>query len=95
MRTTVDIEEDVMIAIKELARRDGITAGAMISALLRRALTGAAPATSHQVGEPAANYGFRPLVGNRAAGTSDQGGGGIGKVVSNEQINKLRDEQGI
>ena len=81
MRTTVDIEEDVMIAIKELARREGITAGAMISSLLRKALTKTEPAAANAVNEPNANYGFRPLT--------------AGKVVGNDQINKLRDEQGI
>ena len=80
MRTTVDIEEDLLIAIKELARRDGLTAGAMISALLRKALTHQEPGTT-AVAEPVTNYGFRPLP--------------AGKVVSNDQINMLRDEQGI
>lgn len=39
MRTTLDIEDDVLQAAKELARRDGGTAGQIISALARRGLT--------------------------------------------------------
>ncbi len=85
MRTTVDIEEDVMHAIKELARREGITAGAMISTLLRKALTHTAPAASGVI-EPAGTYGFRPLPAGK---------GGSKQIVSNDQVNKLRDEQGI
>ena len=38
MRTTLDIEEDVLQAAKELARRGGGTAGQVISALARRGL---------------------------------------------------------
>ena len=58
MRTTLDIDEDVLIAAKELARREGKTAGAVLSELGRRALSGAAVPTGkgRQVG------GFRPFA---------------------------------
>lgn len=36
MRTTLDIEDDVLLAAKELARHGGTTAGRVISQLLRR-----------------------------------------------------------
>ena len=39
MRTTLNIDEDVLRAAKELARREKKTAGAVISELTRRALT--------------------------------------------------------
>src|SRR5947199_207156 len=39
MRTTLDIDEDVLRAAKELARREKKSAGAVISALTRQALT--------------------------------------------------------
>jgi hypothetical protein len=39
MRTTLDIEEDVLAAAKELAKREGRTAGQVLSALARKALT--------------------------------------------------------
>ncbi len=83
MRTTIDIDEDVLLAIKELARRDGVTAGALISTLLRKGLT-----STDRVAAKAgsAHYGFRPLT------TANSG---AGQLVSNDQVNKLRDEQGI
>jgi hypothetical protein len=44
MRTTLDIEADVLAAAKELAHRQGVSAGKVVSSLLRSALTGEAPA---------------------------------------------------
>lgn len=43
MRTTLDIEDDVLQAVKELAQQEKSTAGRVISALARRGLT--APVT--------------------------------------------------
>ena len=39
MRTTVDIEEDVLLAAKEIARQRGITLGQVLSDLARQSLT--------------------------------------------------------
>jgi hypothetical protein len=39
MRTTIDIEEDVLFAAKELAAKRGTTLGRVISELARQALT--------------------------------------------------------
>jgi len=39
MRTTLDLDDDVLEAAKELAAARGTTAGKMVSALLRAALT--------------------------------------------------------
>ena len=39
MRTTLDIDEDVLQAVKELARCNGTTAGQELSKLVRKALT--------------------------------------------------------
>lgn len=39
MRTTLDIDEDVLLAAKEIARERGTTAGKVISDLARRSLT--------------------------------------------------------
>jgi hypothetical protein len=39
MRTTVDLEEDVLMAAKELARQQGVTIGRVVSDLVRQALT--------------------------------------------------------
>ncbi len=81
MRTTLDIEDDVLLAAKELARRSGTTAGRVISNLLRQALTQAPSATS-STSVPAASHGFRPFPPR-------------GKVVTNEQVDRLRDEEGV
>lgn len=81
MRTTLDIEEDVLLAAKELARHGGTTAGRVISKLLRQALTQPVLPTAGGASEPAAVYGFRPFSSR-------------GSVVTNEQIDKLRDEEG-
>ena len=44
MRTTLDIDDDVLQAAKEIASSRGTTAGKVLSALARRALTsGRAP----------------------------------------------------
>ena len=76
MRTTLDIEDDVLFAAKDLARREKKTAGQIISALARKGLAGAEAST---VREPKAVYGFRPFPRE-------------GRIVSNELINKLRED---
>lgn len=77
MRTTLDIDEDVLRAAKELARREKKTAGQIISQLARRSL-GAEP-TPGAVREPRALHGFRPFPQR-------------GRIVTNEAIDTLRDE---
>ena len=81
MRTTLEIEDDVLIAAKELARRGGTTAGRVISDLVRQALTQSAGTPANSAREPATAYGFRPFPSR-------------GGVVSNEQVDRLRDEEG-
>jgi hypothetical protein len=76
MRTTLDIEEDVLFAAKDLARREKKTAGQVISELARKGLAGAQAVTAR---EPKAIYGFRPFPRE-------------GRIVSNELINKLRED---
>lgn len=43
MRTTLDIDEDVLIAVKEIASMRGVSAGRIVSELTRTALTKRAP----------------------------------------------------
>jgi hypothetical protein len=81
MRTTLEIEDDVLLAAKELARRSGTTAGRVISNLVRQALTQPAAAIASGAREPAAVYGFRPFPSR-------------GSVVTNEQVDRLREEEG-
>jgi hypothetical protein len=55
VRTTLNLDEDVMLAVKERARRERRTAGEVLSDLARQALAGgAAPARGGA-------HGFRPL----------------------------------
>jgi hypothetical protein len=49
MRTTLDIEDDVLQAAKELARKEGETAGKMISTLARRGLLMPKTAKNHTI----------------------------------------------
>jgi hypothetical protein len=76
MRTTLDIEDDVLSAAKDLARRHKKTAGQVISELARIGLVGDATHSAH---EPKAVYGFRPFPKE-------------GRIVSNELINRLRED---
>ena len=80
MRTTLDIEDDVLAAAKELAQRQGVSTGQVVSRLLRSALTGEAPAQRSGVAVVA---GFRPFAAR------DQ------HLVSNEQIDQFRDLEGV
>jgi hypothetical protein len=77
MRTTLDIDDDVLQAAKELGRQERKTAGQVISELVRRQLIAAPQAAGVQ--ESRAVYGFRPLPSR-------------GRVVTNELIDRLRDE---
>lgn len=43
MRTTVDLEEDVLLAAKEIARQQGRTLGRVLSDLIRQALSQRTP----------------------------------------------------
>lgn len=83
MRTTLDIDDDILSAAKELARQEHLTAGQVVSRLLRSSLTGrpaGAPGMDNSRTMPAA--GFRPF------------GSGC-KIVTNDEINALRDQEGV
>lgn len=76
MRTTLDIDDDVLQAAKDLARRQRKTAGRVISELARQALTSAAPGVAR---EPESLYGFRPFPPR-------------GGIVTNDLIDRLRED---
>ena len=84
MRTTLDIEDDVLQAAKELARRERVSAGRIVSRLLRVALSGSAeesgPSTQDKVVRAA---GFRPFYAPEQ------------RLVTNEMIDQLRDAEGV
>ncbi|GAA4413039.1 hypothetical protein [Quisquiliibacterium transsilvanicum] len=80
MRTTLDIDNEVLAAAKELARCERKTAGQVLSELARRALTGSDIA--HKAEEPVSVYGFRPFAAR-------------GPLVTNDAIDRLRDSEGV
>ncbi|GAB1232688.1 ribbon-helix-helix domain-containing protein [Ferrigenium sp. UT4] len=78
MRTTIDIEDDVLAAAKELARMQNLSAGQVVSGLLRRALAGGQQQAQSEVKKVA---GFRPFASR-------------GVIVSNDIVDRLRDQEG-
>jgi hypothetical protein len=82
MRTTLDIDDDLLAAAKEMARRERSTAGEVVSRLLRRSLTGGvavAPTKSPRT----TVLGFQPFAARP------------GLVTTNDQVNALRDSEGV
>ncbi len=79
MRTTLDIDDDVLHAARERARHERTTAGKVLSALARQALTGRGIAPAPGVGEARAVYGFKPIPSR-------------GGIVTNEVIDSLRED---
>lgn len=79
MRTTLDIEDDVLAIAKELARAENLAVGKVISRLVRDALTGrgrTGSAAERIIG------GFRPFPAR-------------GHIVTNATVDALRDEDGL
>jgi hypothetical protein len=88
MRTTLDIDEPVLQALKELSRRQGRTAGAVASELIHRALS--QPAALAAGSGAAGRHGFRPFAGEVEGGATP----GSTPRITNEQVIRLRDEAG-
>ncbi len=78
MRTTLNIADDVLIAVKERASRQGRSAGEVLSDLARQALL--ASPRGEEIAEGGGFYGFEPLPSR-------------GVAVSNELIDRLREEE--
>ena len=81
MRTTLNIDDDVLVAAKELAKRERKSTGAFMSDLIRDALANRSNQASRE-GPGHASYGFRPIPKG-------------GRVVTDKDVNDLRDELGI
>jgi hypothetical protein len=79
VRTTLDIDDDVLLAAKDMAKAAGKTAGQMISDLARQTLL--APASAGADDDEFC--GFRPLPRRGR------------KPVTNADVNRIRDELGI
>ena len=77
MRITINLDDDVLLAARGLARRDGISVGAVISELARRGLN---RDPGNDTGDPNDNfYGFCPLPRR-------------GRPVENDLIDRLRED---
>ena len=81
MRITLNIDDDVLIAVKEVAARESRPVGAVVSILLRQSLAHGSRETPRGGAEPEPGFGFRPFP--------KQGG-----VVTNKLIDRLREETG-
>lgn len=80
MRTTLALDDDVLLAVKERARQQHRTAGSVLSDLARLALTQLQPAAGSAALE--SFYGFEPFPPR-------------GPMVTNELIDHLRDEESM
>jgi hypothetical protein len=84
MRTTIDIDDDLLAAAKEIARRERSTAGQVVSRLLRHSLTGGADRSAvASRGRRSGVAGFVPFPARP------------GVLVTNEQVNRLREAEGL
>ena len=82
MRTTLNIDDDVLLAVKELARVQSTTASKVVSALLRQSLARARlDGAEDREQDTRAEFGFRPFPSR-------------GGVVTNKLIDRLREDIG-
>ena len=83
MRTTLNIDDDLLLAVKEIARRESKSVGSAVSDLLRGALAGDEPSGLAEAQSPfrTAEFGFQPFPPR-------------GGIVTNELIDRLREESG-
>jgi hypothetical protein len=86
MRTTLDIDSDVLAAAKALAQSGHSTAGRVISDVMRRAIAlglahADSPVAVRKGPAPKAIYGFTPLTSG-------------GNIVTNDMVRTIRDELG-
>lgn len=83
MRTTLDLDDDLLMATKEIARRERTSAGKVVSRLLRQALSQPASRTANPAkASQEAFCGFEPFASRDG-------------LVTNEMVEKLREEEGI
>lgn len=79
MRTTLNIDDDVLVAVRERARRERRSVGAVLSELARQALTGPRWAAESEAAYEA-HHGFKPLPHR-------------GPPVTNTRIDELREQE--
>ena len=81
MRTTLDIDNDVLATAKQLARRERKTAGQLVSELMREALRTRMPPGNSRT------------TTTRSVWIQTHSGGR--RVVTNELVDGLREEMGV
>ena len=82
MRTTLDIDDDVLLAAKERAARERTSVGAMISRLARDGLTGMASTSTEKPGRK------RAAIGRFAAMPRRD------EIVTIDKVRRLLDDEG-
>ena len=80
MRTTLDIDADVIQAAREIARHDRVSLGTVVSGLARSALNRGA--STVEASAPASFRNGVPVLGRR-----------LGEVVTMEHIRDLEDRE--
>ena len=80
MRTTLDIDDDVLTVAKTLATRESKPTGQFVSELLREALRTRTRAPAD--GQSRDRYGFRPIPAG-------------GSLVTNDIVDEIRDGLGV
>ena len=80
MRTTLNIDDDVLIAVKEIAKRESRSLGDVTSSLLRQSLTQRDADSTVDIGQES-EFGFHPFPKR-------------GGIVTNEMIYRLREASG-
>jgi Ribbon-helix-helix protein, copG family len=78
MRTTLSVDDDVLFAVRELAKRERRSIGEVLSDLARQTLTGQFRTGANAPSE--SFHGFEPFPHR-------------GPAVSNDLIDQLRDEE--
>ena len=82
MRTTIDIEDDILAAVKEMASQQRASAGTVVSRLLRQAMSGVGTGALPPVGALRSVAGFQPFPSQ-------------GVLITNARIDALRDAKGV
>ncbi len=84
MRTTLDIDDDVLFAAKELAAKERKTAGKILSEFFRRGIqAGVSSPAPVKPGQPYALKNGIPILPSR------------GEVVTTDHIQRIMEEEGI
>jgi hypothetical protein len=84
MRTTLDIDDDVLFAAKEIAAKERKTAGKILSEIFRRGIQSGGPdPNAEKPGQPYAMKNGIPILPTR------------GEVVTTNQIQRIMEDEGI